>query len=146
MTTKHANVELLIGFANGRKLQFKDPLLPASERDQWHALEVDNTAVWPWLLSTDPNDDRKRFEFRLAPRTIMIGDVECEAPALDLEDDKKYWSYDICSAQAYETTYKSQGSMSTIVGACGLLFSSPEAAIAAHKAVTKLLTGNSPAS
>lgn len=140
MTTKHANAELLIGFANGRKLQFKDPLLPASERDQWHALEADNTTVWPWLLSTDPNDDRKRFEFRLAPRTIMIGDVECEAPVNGATDAFLYYT------AADGTVYRVHPDNAAAEILNRRAFASEQAAIAAYNAITKLLTGASPAS
>lgn len=133
MTTKHANADLLIGFANGRKLQFKDLLLPAKERDQWNPLEADNTTVWPWLLSTDSNDDRKRFEFRLAPRTIMIGGVECEAPVDGATDAYIYYT------NADGMVYRAHPDNAVVEIKNRRAFATEQAAIAAYNATTKLM-------
>lgn len=140
MTTKHAKADLLIGFANGRKLQFKDSHLPAGEREQWHDLEADNTEVWPWLLSTDPNERSKRFEFRLKPRTIMIGDVECEAPVYGATDAYIYYT------NADGTVYRTNPDNAVVEIKNHRAFATEQAAIAAYNAITKLMTGNAPAS
>lgn len=137
MTTKHANADLLIGFANGRKLQFKDSNIPAGEREQWHDLEADNTEVWPWLLSTDPSERSKRFEFRLAPRTIMIGDVECEAPVTSFQPELWYCDGD---GSPVSTSGFVRGFVELVIEN-RRAFASPEAAVAANNAITKLLTG-----
>lgn len=140
MTTKHANAELLIGFANGRKLQFKDSHLDASERDHWHQLEADNTEVWPWLLSTDPNERSKRFEFRLAPRTIMIGNIECEAPLGKDEAEIGCDYYSFNAAGEIHSFCFHNSEFSRRILESGMLWRTKEAAITAHYAVTELLT------
>lgn len=81
------------------------------------------------------------FEFRLKPRTVKIGGREVEAPVLDLVAGQKYWSYDVVEGRPFETTYRSERSMSTRPGASGRLFASAEAAAAADAAYTALLRG-----
>lgn len=80
-------------------------------------------------------------QFRLAPRTIMIGDVECEPPVTEFEESKTGEDYWYCEPDG------SPRDMAPFVKAFAELaikqrrvFSSAEAAVAAHNAITKLLS------
>lgn len=82
------------------------------------------------------------YTFRLKPRTITIGRVECEAPVLEPEEGQTlYWINQ--DYQVDSNTYRKEDHRHWVSplqhGDC---FATPEAAWAARNAITKLLTGS----
>lgn len=84
------------------------------------------------------------WEFRIKPRTIMIGDVECEAPVvltsaeevLDLPCPHYFFTM---NGEVFSAEDRTEFAVLTI-SRNGFLYASKEAAIAARDATKKLLT------
>lgn len=83
------------------------------------------------------------YTFRLKPRTVMIGDIECEAPVLEPEEGQSlYWiDSDYCCDSAEYA--KDQLHYWEDLLRYGDAFASEEAAWAVRNAITKLLTQGS---
>lgn len=124
---EHKYAQVLRWIADGEHVQVWNPL----ER-KWIELNAEIISNAALLTGS--------YEFRIKPRTIMIGDVECEAPItsakdgdvvyvlrLDGSDDNMY-VFSLCN-EALVMFLKS-----------GFLYSSSEAATKAVKALVKLLT------
>ena len=84
------------------------------------------------------------YTFRLKPRTVMIGDIECEAPVLEPEEGQSlYWiDSDYCCCDSAEYAKDQRCSWVDLLRH-GDTFASEEAAWAARNAITKLLTQGS---
>lgn len=73
MTTEHKYAQVLRWIADGKEIQWK--LRNGEWIDQKHGPALEEIA----------NEDWSPDHYRLKPRTIMIGDVECEAAVLKAE-------------------------------------------------------------
>lgn len=78
------------------------------------------------------------YEFRLAPHTVKVGDVEIEAPIAEFSKDAWYFEPD---GSAYQVSSFTSGWIHLAVES-RMLFSSKEAAEAAHAAWVKLMRGD----
>lgn len=89
-------------------------------------------------LASLPSNNKS---FRLAPRTVMIGDVECEAPLSECSGTTKVFTLNrlgnVCEALFVEGEIWSVRAL-----AQGRLFATEEACEAAHDAWVKLMTGS----
>lgn len=87
------------------------------------------------VLSEQPG-----WSFRLAPRTVKVGDVEIEAAL-----NEPYINDRVCYIDNYgecRTESFSGSRVHTFYKNSGLLFSTPDAAEAAHAAWVKLMRGD----
>lgn len=131
MKKEHPHAKVLRWIADGETVQFRDV---RDDFNDWATISADYSG-WFGLLITAPGE-RERWEFRIKPKTIPIGDREIEAPvmsgpgvfisetgvALD-------WLGDHRDHPAYEGMQRR-----------GRVFASIEAARAAQEAFTVLLT------
>lgn len=82
------------------------------------------------------------WEFRLKPRTVKIGSREVEAPVLEHVEGQTLW---ICAPtgepERIEHGAYHPDSYVALRVKNGQAFASPEAAVAAHEAITALLRG-----
>lgn len=144
MTAPHENAKLLIGFANGRQVQFRDAHLPTPDSSNWYYLEPDNMEVWPFLLSTCPKDHSNqapRFDFRLAPRTVTINAVEIEAPVSveEAEPGSDYFTFS-ATGEVHHVNYGASEFSKRLLE-YGMLWHSRIAAKHGHRAVAAALRG-----
>lgn len=128
MKTEHKYAQVLRWIADGEKVQMKH------YREGW-ITPGDNE-----MLSSISIEEYAQLEFRIKPKTIMIGDVECEAPVLEPKDGQKLWW--LCSIKWMPACglYNGKDNGYQTLSNAGLLFTSKEACLAAHNAITKLLT------
>ena len=104
---------------------------------------------WEKLEKTVANDSElgalvrgawgERWEFRLKPRTVKVGNREIEAPVLDPVEGQELWACDPDGTCGRLTTF-TKGYVELVVDA-GRAFASSEAARAAHAAITALMRG-----
>ena len=80
-------------------------------------------------------DGEEGWEFRLKPRTVMIGSREVEAPVLEPEEGQRLWFWDSCTSEACG------GKPLKEEASTGEWFASAEASEAAFRAYTSLLRG-----
>jgi hypothetical protein len=128
--------EALMAHLQGKKVLCKSM---ATGNEWWPLIKLVGDATIDLALS---DGFATACEFRLAPRTVMIGDAECEAPLKLLKDDQTYWLVaphkvnDGC-VQSYCNTNPDLGKLHVETGFC---FATGEAAKAAHAAWVKLMT------
>lgn len=128
MKTEHKYAQVLRWIADGEQVQWQ------SSNGQW--LDESAEGVLQEILSDKFIVDR----YRIKPKTIMIGDVECEAPLMSPEIDKELWVFSVEEMDACLTYHDPYFSKSRNAADSGLFFASKEACLAAHNAITKLLT------
>lgn len=80
------------------------------------------------------------YQFRLKPRTVMIGSREVEAPVLEPGDRQKVWCWDSDFNKPEEQYVDSDVAKPQFK--LGLCFASEEACQAAHDAIHALLRGD----
>jgi hypothetical protein len=80
---EHVNAEILRAIADGKKVQYRHCRNPL----EWETFDSEDTFLC-WKLLAGSN----AYEWRIAPKTIKIGDIEvpepCRAP---LEPGRKFW-------------------------------------------------------
>ena len=83
---EHVNAEILRAIANGKKVQYRNTT--SVENCNWKDFEVRVIeACWSVLTGTPV------LEWRIAPKTIKIGDCEVPAPCwLPPEVGQKFWT------------------------------------------------------
>lgn len=80
-------------------------------------------------------------EFRLAPRTVKVGDSVIEAPLGECEDGRITWFRPAGPGPAMPMPFSGTSHNDSCLLENGRLFASKEAAEAAHAAWVKLMTG-----
>lgn len=127
--TEHKYAQVLRWIADGKQVQCK-----ADWNDHFSQItDVLNENGLIALL----NGTLDGFEFRLAPRTVKVGDVEIEAPITDFSEDAWYFAPD--GSAHHVSSWNSE--WTHIAFEMRMLFSSKEAAEAAHAAWVKLMRG-----
>lgn len=130
--------DLIVAYAHGKTLQFQDTeLAMVGEAKNWNDLTADNIGVLPSLMRTDGKQSQ-RFNFRIKPRTVKIGDREVEAPVLTPTVGQELWRID--GRRACRFVYANEPADKHLAHA-GWLFRSEDAALAAAKATAILLRG-----
>ena len=84
---EHINAEILRAIADGKKVQYRDTT--SVENYNWKDFEVEVIeACWSVLTGVP------KLEWRIAPKTIKIGDVEVPEPCREpLERCTNYWAF-----------------------------------------------------
>lgn len=133
--------DLIVAYAHGKTLQFQDTeLAMVGEAKNWNDLTADNIGVLPSLMRTDGKQSQ-RFNFRIKPRTVKIGDREVEAPVLTPSVGQELWFVNTMRGCELESFYANDHVHVRARIAAGLCFTSGAAAVAAHEAMTTLLRG-----
>lgn len=130
--TEHKYAQVLRWIADGKEVQtkfldgswvdvkcFADKKLASMLRNEFHASD----------------------EFRLAPRTVKVGDVEIEPPLSECQEGEKVFVRLVDGEVAALDFYKASSYCVGMLEA-GRLFRTPEAAEAAHAAWVKLMRGD----
>lgn len=84
---EHVNAEILRAIADGEKVQYRDTT--SVENCNWKDFDVNSTEAWSVLTGTPV------LEWRIAPKTIKIGDFEVPEPCRKVpEIGQKIWVVD----------------------------------------------------
>lgn len=124
---EHKYAQVLRWIADGKKIQWQSS--DGTWCDECHKEALGSILDEGYVPS----------RYRLAPRTVKVGDVEIEAPAMDLEEDGTDYFWVTADGVVYGVLDKS----AVFVGDLrkrGRLFSTREAAKAANDAWVKLMT------
>lgn len=125
--TEHKYAQVLRWIADGKKVQWN------GWDGAWHTLTEKEI-----LKALGGDDPAPPHDFRLAPRTVKVGDVEIEAPLTELNGEAWYFEPD---GSVYDTSGVTRVWVDIAMNS-GMLFSTKEAAEAAHAAWVKLMRGD----
>lgn len=129
---EHIHAQVLRWIAQGLSKEIECRCEAWPDSKNWQSL-LGNTSEHLGTLIKEEWDDR--YEFRLKPRTVKIGNREVEAPVLEPEAGQRLWYWDSYHAES------SGAPISKEEAASGEWFASPEAAESAFRAYTALLRG-----
>lgn len=130
---EHKYAQVLRWIADGKKVQvLSEGVLGDSA---WKPIaEVMSPDCWKEVI-----DEVDEYEFRLAPRTVKVGDVEIESSIRDaIHGQSVYWVNQFGEAVSFK--YLVMDSLHENLMNQGKLFAAKEAAEAAHDAWVKLMT------
>lgn len=130
--TEHKYAQVLRWIADGKRVQGK-----SIDSSEW--VDVKEWGAYKFQLAFQ--DGEGGYQFRLVPRTVKVGDVEIEAP-LDsaAHGSTAYFCDDFGAAHEIGVMLGSMHHAALLQS--GRLFSSAEAAEAAHAAWVKLMRGD----
>lgn len=130
--TEHKYAQVLRWIADGKKVQCK-----AHWNEHFSQItDVLNENGLSELLNGTLSDC---FEFRVAPRTVKVGDVEIEAPLSECQEGETVFV--MLADGSVETMEFSKTQYGVAALEACRLFRTPEAAEAAHAAWVKLMRG-----
>lgn len=124
MTTEHKYAHVLRWIAEGKKVQCR-----SHKNNPWANWPKDFSQQQVYMVLSGNGE----YMFQLAPRTVMIGDVECEAPVNGATDAFIYYT------AADGTVYRAHPDNAAAEILNRRAFASEQAAVAAYNAVTKLM-------
>lgn len=126
--TEHKYAQVLRWIADGKKVQWLDESGIWYDQDSWDSLEEIAFEKYP------------NYRYRLAPRTVKVGDVEIEAALNHLDDNQLYWRLNALGVAQGRMNLNPE--MGVIDLRDHLCFATKEAAEAAHAAWVKLMRGD----
>jgi hypothetical protein len=132
---EHKYAQVLRWIADGKKVQAMNM---RAEKNGWcdFPWDFNERALSTVLKGLDLIDE---YAFRLAPRTVKVGDVEIEAPLQGgSHGSTAYYTNAHGRAVSFDLEIGDAASDGLLRG--GRLFSTPESAKAAHAAWVKLMT------
>lgn len=131
--TEHKYAQVLRWIADGKKVQCKA---------HWneHFSQITDVLNENGLIALLNGTLADGFEFRLAPRTVKVGDVEIEAALQNAGAGDRVYACDD-GGRAYPITAELGNAHHETLLEAGKLFATPEAAEAAHAAWVKLMRG-----
>lgn len=126
---EHVNAEILRAIADGKKVQYRHPGSPL----WWETLNSADTLVcWKLLAGSDI------YEWRIAPKTIKIGEYEVPKPCREApEVGQKVWAIHPINRAEPFTWYSSKACYDALEG--GFVHLTEEAAEQHYEAIKNLL-------
>lgn len=130
--TEHKYAQVLRWIADGKKVQCKA---------HWneHFSQITDVLNENGLIALLNGTLADEFEFRLAPSTVKVGDVEIEAPLSECEEGATVFVLWTDGSVGSIDSYKTEVGIAMLES--GRIFRTREAAEAAHAAWVKLMRG-----
>lgn len=126
---EHVNAEILRAIADGKKVQYRHFQSPL----EWKTHDNEDTVLcWKLLAGSDI------YEWRIAPKTIKIGEYEVPAPEREApEPGKKFWTLTPFGGAAHFTWDGSKPCYDALKG--GFVHLTEKAAEQHYEAIKSLL-------